>query len=429
MQAVLAFFTSLFTAFTALFSCAGSTQVNPLPTNDNFVPAVRFMVFSDTHIDDANDLKLDRISKAVNYGYKFGEGKEYTALDAVMFTGDVTNGGLPEQFNAFEKTIKESVKEETDILAVVAKNHDGYEGKGALDYCRKITDDEPDFHKVINGFHFIGISTSKLESERYGLYQRTWLRKQLNEAVKDSPDKPVFVFSHEHVRNTVYGSSSFEGWGITYFKDILEQYPQVVHFSGHSHYPLNDPRSVNQNRITTVGTGAMAYMEFAVDKDRSIHPSGNENAAQCWIVEADSEGNLMLHGTDVLHEEELCTYYINNPALDTAFAYNTESIKARSSAPKFPEGAELGITADGSKYTVTVPAAESTDGKIIFVYRISVTNKSGKELYSTYFINNYWQNDTYKEISFDFEAEKGCKVSCTAENAYGMQSSPLTAEL
>ena len=104
----------------------------------------------------------------------------------------------------------------------------------------------------------------------------------------------MFVTHHEHNIETVYGSSVYDGWGVPYFKAILNQYPQVVDFSGHSHFPLNDPRSVWQGKFTAIGTGAIYYSEFTVEGLRSYHPADSEQTATCWIVELNDKGDLHL---------------------------------------------------------------------------------------------------------------------------------------
>ena len=59
---------------------------------------------------------------------------------------------------------------------------------------------------------------------------------------------------------TVYGSE----WGFTENRDLmydtLKPYPQVITFSGHTHYPLDDPRIIHQEDFTSIGTSTGAYV-------------------------------------------------------------------------------------------------------------------------------------------------------------------------
>lgn len=369
---------------------------------------MKFLVCSDTHINGADDEKVQRLKNTLAYAYEVaGE------LNAVMFCGDLVNNGNVEQFDAFESAVKSSLKGDTKLLAIVARNHDSWseEGKNSLNRCRKITGEEPDFHVVIKGIHLIGISTSKVKQERYGLYQYSWLKKALKEADKDG--KPVFVFQHEHVRNTVYGSSSFDGWGVNYFRKLYNKYPKLVNFSGHSHYPLNDPRSIWQGEFTAVGTGSMSYTEFTVDRDRKLHPEDNGISAQAWIVNVDDD-IIELTGIDGISNSILCKRILDEP---DKFQY--DKMKDKSTAPVFDNDAKLTAEKADGKVLITCPEAKSTDGEIVFLYRAEINGES------TYKINNYWNNAEHKPVVFELDAKPGETVKVWAENAYGKRSDTL----
>lgn len=433
MSKIISWILSIITIISSSFGWGLDVNKNVLPQEkaDEFTPTVRFFVCSDTHISSATDFKLDRIKKAIALSYGIAENDEnYKNLDAVVFCGDLTDGGQDEQFKAFESTVKESVKDETKILAVVAKAHDSSgNGKKSLQYCSEITGLDSDFNTVINGFHFIGISTSEYENMNHSTGQKDWLKKQLKAAKKEDDQKPIFVFQHEHIAGTVYGSSTFEGWGTTDFRSVVSGFSQVVDFSGHSHYPLNDPRSIWQGSYTAIGTGSMNYMEFTVDTDRTVHTDDGGNAAQGWIVEVDGNNRIRLIGLDVITGQILCEYLIENPTDISSYAYTPYNQKAHSSAPCFDENSSIEIEEKDGKYIATAPAAKSTDGKAVFLYRVKVLNASGIVVHSEYKLNNYWTTDLYKNISFEVEAKTGYKVLVTAENAYGMQSEPLSAEI
>lgn len=433
MSKIISWILSLVTIFSSSFGLGWNVNKTVVPQKqvDEFEPVVRFFVCSDTHISSATDFKLDRIKKAIELSYAEAEAhKSYKNLDAVVFCGDLTDSGQDEQFKAFESTVKESVKDETKILAVVAKAHDSTgNGKKSLQYCSEITGLDSDFNTVINGFHFIGISTSEYENMNHSTGQKSWLKNQLNAAKKEDDEKPIFVFQHEHIAGTVYGSSTFEGWGTTDFRSTIAGFSQVVDFSGHSHYPLNDPRSVWQGSYTAVGTGSMNYMEFTVDTDRTVHTDDGGNAAQGWIVEVDGNNRIRLHGLDVITGQWLCDYLIENPTDFSTYAYTPYNQQALSSAPSFDKDSSLQVAQEEGKYVVTAPAAGSTDGKIVFLYRIKVMNASGIVVHSEYKLNNYWTANQYESVSFTVEAKPGYEVSVTAENAYGMQSEALSAKI
>ncbi len=417
---VLTFFSSLLTGF------APHNKVQQKEAED-FEPVLRFTVCSDTHVNLNAPGRIDRIKRVFSFAYKISEeDKNHPTLDGALFVGDVTDKGKEEQFDAFRKVIEEAKKDETKLLAVVAKSHDSTDnGKKSLKYISDITKENSDFHVVINGYHFIGISTSKYEGLRYGIYQKLWLEKQLAAAAKDDPQKPIFVCHHEHVKSTVYGSSYFEGWGVTNFRAIIKKYPQVVHFSGHSHYPLNDPRSIWQGDYTAVGTGAIAYMELTVDNDKTVHPEGYGDSGQAWLVEVDKDNQIRLRGFNETDGQFLCDYLITNPSDKSTFAYTPFNQIEHSSPPEFSSSAKLSVRKDGDKYIITAPQATSTDGKIVFLYRIEVKNEKGKTVFTQYKVNDYWRANPMEKVDFSFDGKDGFSAEIWAENAYGMKSEKL----
>ena len=417
---------SLIMATVAFISSLFSNTVIPQEKADNFKPVLRFLACSDTHINGPEDPKLDRIRTALDFAYGLKDGN-YTSLDAALFAGDITDNGTDEQFDAVRKIMKEVIKGDTELLALVAKGHDSVsQGKKSLEFVTSITGKDSDFHVVINGFHFICISTCSLEGVDYTESQRIWLRRELDKASADDPDKPIFLAHHEHVADTVYGSDSvFERWGRFFFKDIISSYPQVIDISGHSHYPLNDPRSIWQGNFTAIGTGAMHYMEFTVGLDRSIHPEGCYDNAQAWIIEVDKDNNVRLRGFDVLHRAWLCDYLLTDITDIKNHAYTQKNQKALSSAPEFAADAKVTVKEKDGKTTVTFPAASSTDGKPVFLYRIKIKDDNGLTVYDGYKINNYWTVDEDKVVEFTVDGTGKTAYVC-AENAYEMQSGTIT---
>lgn len=354
--------------------------------------------------------------------------KNYNKVDAAVFVGDITDNGTTSQYIDFKAALDSVIREETQFMGVVAKSHDcNTMGKSTLEYFKSLFGQDTDFNYEINGFHFIGLSTSKNENEYYSEEQRQWLKEQLDKASKEDSSKPIFVYQHEHVNNTVYGSSEIDRWGHDFLTDIIEQYPQVIDFSGHSHYPLNDPRSIWQGKFTAVGTGSLNYAEFTVGEERKIHPDNYEEIAQFWLVEVDKNNTVRLRGFDAINNALISEYYINNPADASNRQYTPEQQEAKSSAPAFESGAKLEIKKSLGKYKVTVPAAKSTDSNIVFLYSVYVYDQDGNEVSSQWQLNNYWLAESYDSMTFKIEAKKGYTVLATAENAYGMLSDGIKA--
>lgn len=394
--------------------------------NKEFTATCRFAVCSDSHIEGIGTPGYYRLKKAIDYALDFAsEDKSYNRLDAFFIAGDITNKGSKAEFDAFKEIYDYGREKGAEILCTVAKGHDSITmDKKSLEYYKSLTGQETDLHRVIGGYHFIGISTCRVKNKYYSPLQKIWLKRQLRSAVSSAPDKPVFVLHHEHVKNTVYGSSDFDGWGNRFFNGIFEKYPNVVDFSGHSHYPVNDPRSLWQKEFTAIGTGSLKYVELTVDDDRKVHPASFESCANFLIVEADKDSNLRIIGVDCLAEKILCEYCLKNPADKNNREYTAEKQRPRSKPPVFPENAEITVTEKEGIYSAEFPKAESTDGMPVFIYRTYVQGADGKTVKERKTVPTYYLYEVSEGLTecLGMLSEGKYKIKVVAENCYGMQS-------
>lgn len=419
-----AFFLAVLIAYGSLVSLF----INPKAPEDtgDFTPVARFVITSDSHITTIGDVQSSRLEKMIKMGYKIAENDaEYKNLDAVIIAGDVTDMGTKIAFGSIKAAVKPVLKGDTQFLATISTSHDDRSiGKESLTLYENIMGQETDFHRIINGFHVIGISASKNEGEHYGEYQKEWLKNQLDKAVADDPAKPIFVIQHEHISNTVYGSSDFEGWGMPDFGEILKNYPQVIDFSGHSHYPNNDPRSIWQGAYTAIGTGGLYYTELTVDEIKTFHPSDYRFVSTFWVVEIDADNRIRLRAVDLGAHEYLCEYTLENP-LDRN--YTPEQQISRSKAPVFDKDASIKMR--NSK--IVIDAAESADGMPIFIYRAYAVDSDGSRTHIGRSVAGYYRHSVPETVKIEYESipEGSVSVEVVAENCYGIQSAPLTITL
>lgn len=418
---------SIFTFFASLIT---PSFVAPVPEikQDDFIPVMRFVATSDTHIESLGDTGSRRLSAMIKTAYAISEADEdYKNLDAVVISGDITDNGHLDSFYAFAAITDNEIRENTERLAVVAKAHDSYTFfSNSLKVFSGITGQAPDFHRVIGGFHFIGISRSET-LKHYTEKQVKWLDENIAAAVKDDPQKPVFVFQHEHVKNTVYGSSETDGWGLDVFTEVLSKYPQVVHISGHSHFPANDPRAVWQGGFTAINDGGLAYFELAVDGKNGQFPKDKDRMSQALIVEVDLYNRVLVKVLDVDEGKIMREFLIDNITEENKVKYSFEARKEKASAPVFPECAALGYEKKGCKHYITVPQAKVSEDNEVFLYRITVLNKKGKTIYEDWAFSQYFFSDMPESITFDgfMTLSKNFTVRVCAEDVWGNRSDYL----
>jgi len=302
----------------------------------DFTPILRFVSLSDVHYKDEHSIERERMAKALQIANR-------RQLDALCVVGDFANSGSEKQFAAFKQTLDEGLRSHTKRILSVASHEFSSGGPvGAYAKLRRWFGQAPDVHEVIHGYHFISISPSR--GTGFDQEKRAWAAAQLALAAQDDPRRPIFFFQHPHVTGTVYGSIL---WGEDELYPILMNYPQVIDFSGHSHAPVNDPRSIHQDHFTCLGCGTLSYFENdEFDKYYGTCPPAPEGrqAAQMLIVEADAAGRVRIVPYDILTDQPF-PFVWDIPAAWDPPSYQYTNAKRRAAAlpPYFPTGAALRV--------------------------------------------------------------------------------------
>ncbi len=394
-------------------------------TPENFTPILRFAVSSDSHIKAPDDEACRRVEKLLERSYFIAESdKTYTQLDAFIMDGDIANSAEECQFDGFFDVLKKAKKDETRFLGVIAKYHDCDKQRLTPARFTSRTGQPTDFHTTINGFHFIGISVCPDPTVfHYSDEQKAWLDREIDKAVKDTPHMPVFVFQHEHVRDTVYGSSLFDGWGEIYFSDIYKKYPNIVNISGHSHYPSSDPRAIWQGEFTALNDGGLSYFEFTFDGERKYHPANAADMAQFLLIEADANGAVRVRTYDLNEDDAVFDYYIENATDPSTFAYRFEDRIKAAEAPAFPDGAKIGIEPTESGVKFTCPPALVGEDDRVFLYRLEVKDKNGETILRNKALSDYYYKQTPGDVVFEEALPAGeYSAAITAESVWGKKT-------
>ncbi len=310
--------------------------------------ALRFVVASDVHFVKEPGVQDQRLQKLYEQAYAYAAASDYKGLDGVFFAGDVTETGSPDELNRFFEIVKNESKKGTVSLATMG-NHEFYHSAATAvkDFQAAAGYDSVDQHITLGEYHFILLSPDG-NGNGFGADKQQWLSEQLAAAAAtdETGKRPIFVFQHQHVSKTVYGSAT--SWGLNDLKDILTKYPQVVDFSGHSHFPINDPRSIWQGSFTALNTGSMYYHEmdlvgeateliFAADAEGGFKRDGTSRAdgGQYYIVEVGKQNDIRIRAFDTdTNTEIMDPIYLASVGDPAAFSF-TDARKNTESRPAF----------------------------------------------------------------------------------------------
>lgn len=236
--------------------------------------------------------------------------------------------------------------------------------------------DEFNSHKVINGYHFIVGSTN------YDAYMEeettSWMKEEIEKAMAEDPtgSKPIFVFAHtQAVRNVGYSQSNptydpYYSGKSAEFVDWMNNYPQIVYISGHTHYAMQQQTTIVQVGFAQVVLGLAGGSNIG-------YPGNTTNTGFVRDNIDDLKGDLSYHPQGAIIEAKNNVVYvykidfrtggqIGDPwVIDTeglsegtSRAYYTNERHQFSVAPEFPEGVEDNIKVN---YTTTETTADTGD--------------------------------------------------------------------
>lgn len=267
-------------------------------------PHLRFGVISDIHAqlaDDGLSLVPDANTGTIERALAFFRDN---GADAVVVAGDFTDSGLVRELRAFADIWRKVFPDNRapdgrKVERIFATgNHDAY---GLANGRRVFQDEEvlrreaiqgdpqkawrecfgedyePFFTKTVRGYDFFcaqwapGIWCNGYAETGCSGCEAAFRGKM----ARCDPARPFFYVQHPHPAGTVYGVNA---WGVDDGEAtrLLSGFPQAVAFSGHSHEPLTNEKSIWRGAFTSVATGSLRYVSgsFAWNFE---HRPGYEN--------------------------------------------------------------------------------------------------------------------------------------------------------
>ena len=188
----------------------------------------------------------------------------------IFVNGDVADHGEVAEYLSFQQLIQNAGDRLPPVYAAIG-NHDLYAGpyEEKLQSFLKYTEPGTDsvyYDLWIGGVHFLFLG-----SEEPGLNatlsdeQLNWFKEKLGE--NRDENRPIYVFLHQGLIDTVAGTFAYQGWhGINQaaqFASILKEYPEVILFTGHSHWEMDSFQTMkarDEKLPTIFNTAASAYL-------------------------------------------------------------------------------------------------------------------------------------------------------------------------
>lgn len=423
---------------TALSDGSGWTE-DPLPADG----LVNIAILSDVHIGKQNlsPMPEDKFASAIDQiNELFGH------TDGLIIAGDVVDRGYDWEYIRFRKVLAEHIQP-TTRLSTIMGNHDYFRdgvvryGGESAEFRKKCQDaycgflGALDTDVVVGGIHIIAVSVR--DSALDYTPCTDFLIQHVRAAAEEDPTMPIILVTHEGIGDLFgTGGGTFD----PAVRQLLNQYPQVITVSGHTHRAENDPRSIWQSSFTTVqlGTVGADFWNYSfLEKDQ---PENAAAASQGVLFSMTADRVVTMQRYDFTAGAPIGdAWIIDIPAVcasKKAFSY-TDKRTSQAADPAFGADAAVTVTetrADSAM--LTFPIAHVTDtvsDDCISFYHVTVKNKAtGAVVYTAKLETDYYmgvsRRQTYDVSVTRLSGDTTYTFSVTAESAFGKQSEPLTCD-
>ncbi len=428
---------------------------------------LRLGVVSDIHITTPeSDAKFRR---ALAYFRRRG-------ADAVVVSGDLADWGLLSSLKNVKAAWDAEMSGTGIVPLFVTGNHDfegwwygdmtldmhvqGYSEDEALfklgmKKCWEETFGEPYAEirrRTVKGFDFVSAEWSAAKGERDAQVVE-WFKAHRGEL---ATDRPVFFLRHEPLPGTV--SSSPKGGANATLTECLKGLPTCVSLTGHTHWTLNDERSIWQGGgLTAISIPSMSYTSMPRGYENGSGPRkpscrlamtrlpsrDDLEAAQGFFITVRS-GVMEVERRDFEEGEEAAPPWVVPIPSSAGRPYAFEEHAKSVPVPSFPAGSFVNTyTTNADRrngtwaifMTLDFPAATAPGDARVYDYEARVVTEDGKVAAVKRFLSpGFYKTRRHepKTMKFRFDAmdipEKGrYRFVVVARNCFGAESAPIVS--
>ncbi len=425
----------------AVTTAADETPTEPTTEASDLL--AEFAVLSDIHIGKSN---VDPKPEAKFESALQQIGTLMPGCQAVAVAGDMTDLGTDAQYETLLRIWNEN-KPTNAAFAPCLGNHEffrdgvvrfGGESETFLKECRDayqkyLGDLYTD--TVVGGVHIIAVSCDSSAAQYAGAEQ--FLIDHVKAAAQENPNMPIIIIAHQGL-GTYYN----DGGGVFTAKTTreLQKYPQIIVFSGHTHYSAYDPRMIQQKHFTTVQTGTVGADFWNYNYIQPLQPPRKDEVSEGHFVTVSKAGVVTIHRYDFTNSAAIGEpWIIDIPAVKAstdAFAY-TDARKQQAADPVFPERASINaaeVTASSATISWPVPTVTDSvsDGQVIHYTVSAVERDSGAVFGKTVLLSEYYlcsgASDAFTHTITGLLPDSTYDVTVVAETAWG-KTATLTGTL
>ena len=382
-------------------------------------PLLRAGIITDTHVtpDIRSCASLEKALRIF----------EENRVDLVIHCGDVASSHKEKAYQNYRETVKKVWPENKppELFAFAGHDRVGFESyEKAWPFFKERLEvaHEPYSKHVFAGYIFL----TAPQNTNWKIYE-----KQIADACRETPGKPVFLIDHVPALNTCYNSML---WGNGSTKRVLAKYPQIVQLSGHVHGSFKVDRNIWQGAFTAVNAGCTSEYWSG---DLIGNAPEQKRADEALLMELYKDKILfrrfdLAAGKEYKPESPWCVPLPFDPATAPYTAEKRKLIPP----PQFAPGADLGLAPDAVPFSameLTIPEIVPGDGA--FLYRITMQRKNAegkwemfavRELFGGYDLPPEKRTVRKHRLSAGyFDAGKAYRILVEPVNFFGSSGKPL----
>ncbi len=440
----------------------------PLPSFDETKIVFSFGAISDVHINVKATKNKGMFTNALNQLLAEAAKKDPNGLRGLTVAGDMVSNlskgdkSANSEITRFATILSEYKNKSlgTNVLVAVG-NHDTRstltfqpslkETYLGADYYAMDVDSNLEKgyrHSVLFGYHFLVVEPASYGyGTPFAADVLTWIDNTLADITAKDPSSYVFVVTHPTIADTTYGSEvDFEPghsrWRTENLGAVLEKYPQVIVFTGHTHTPVFDERSIMQTAFTAVNCGSTADTAFELDKydnmvnDKTQLAVPNGEVSTGLLVQIDEGGNVRITRMLFSEKKEIKTAWeLPAPQADGSHLtlYRRAEREAANTAPSL--SGPLTLTA-GEGHTLTLSLPAGTDDDFVHHYEIQIVDTAtGKTAKTVLALSDFYARataaDMLKTFTYSIPMEKAgsYRVLVKAVDSWDAVSGTVSGEI
>ena len=417
-------------------------------------PRLSFGVISDVHITTPSSTRL--FKKALSYYKKRG-------VDAVMIPGDLTDWGLKSSYQYMAEAWRD-VFANTEVKPLFCTGNHDFDGWRYADMTMEMHANGYSEDEHITNFgqkkcweEIFGEEYSEIRVRTvkgYDFISAEWrgsgkLPKFMSEnSARFSGSKPFFFFQHLPIQGTTSDSNGWADGGVGY--EALKAFPNAIAFTGHTHRPFIDERSLWQGEFTAISVPSLSYASF--DSKYENSPSGISQTMPPIQTRRDLRGGqgyfVSVYDDKMVVEridfDEGCSE--SAPTWVVPFGVDGHAEQKRradeSRAPSFPQGATIETETRNTRnrrgnwaiaLNCTFPSAHPAPGESVFEYELKAVPRDGSEPLVKHFVSPAYpyhpkREPTMQRFWFDVRELPQAKeyvIEVRARNSFGKESEPI----